>query len=123
MFVFQKKEHVDVPVKEDVALKAYYHEHFVPENFHLEKEVSNGIAVVPKEWIYDQAEQKGMARLVISEEHLTQHFWVVIIKTQKGWCVLRSEGQQVLPTSGTARAIEIVSEAVHRTNRILKMNN
>jgi tRNA (guanine-N7-)-methyltransferase len=115
--LFKKQHHMDMPLKEDVELKAFYHKEFYPEKFEINEDVSEGIAVVPKEWMFDPLQQKGLVRLIVSEEHLTQHVWIVIIKTQKGWCVLRAEGQNALPTSGVARAIELVSKAVEFTSK------
>ncbi|MEW5896007.1 MAG: hypothetical protein AB1650_09685 [Candidatus Omnitrophota bacterium] len=114
---FNKKSHVCRPLKEDVVLKASYHAEFNPERIKFNEYVSKGLAVIPKDWIYDQVRQKGLARLVVSEEHLTQHVWIVIINTKKGWGVLCAEGQQVLPTKGVARAIEMVSLAVEETRK------
>lgn len=112
---FTKTRFMETPLKKDIALKAYYHKNFNPQKFSLPEEVHQKIAIISKEWLYDEQQFKGMLRVVVSEEHLTQHMWIVIIKTRKGWGVLRSEGQQILPTPGTARALEIVSEAVRKT--------
>jgi hypothetical protein len=111
----RKERHIDRSVKEDVEVKAYYHDKFFPEHFNFEKDVSEEIAVVGKEWFYDQDQQKGVIRVIVSEEHLTQHLWVLIIKTRKGWGVFRAEGQHVLPTPGVARALELISNAVEQT--------
>jgi len=113
--IFHKQRQAAVPMKEDFAMQAFYHDDFIPERFSFEQEIDQGIAVAAKDWLYDPRQEKGVVRMVVSEDHLTQHFWVMIVKTRKGWCVLRSEGQQVLPTAGTARAIELVSRAVERT--------
>ncbi|MFP4473882.1 MAG: tRNA (guanine(46)-N(7))-methyltransferase TrmB [Candidatus Omnitrophota bacterium] len=112
---FKKGPHQDIPVVEDVIVKAYYHQHFDPEKFQLEKDVSAGVAVIPKETVFDREQEKYAVRVVVSEPHLTQNVWIGIVMTRKGWCVLRMEGQQVLPTDGVARAIARVSEAVART--------
>lgn len=113
--VFKKEKHIDIAVKEDINLKAYYHQDFDPGKFCLSEDASSGIVVVPKEWVYDPEQQKGMARVVVSEEHLTQHLWIGVVKAQKGWCVLRAEGQHVLSTPGVAHAIKLVSSAVEQT--------
>ncbi len=113
--VFQKTRHWPGDIQKDCDVKAYYHPLFRPEAFVLNKYVDDRVAVVPKEWFYDPKQEKAVIRVVVSEEHLTQHLWIGVIKTPKGWCVLRSEGQQVLPSQGVARAIELVSEAVAQT--------
>lgn len=115
--IFQKNKHVNVAVKEDAELKAYYCEDFHPEKFLFEEYIADDAAIVAKDWIYDEAQQKGMLRVVISEEHLTQHVWIGIVKTPKGWCVLKAQGQHVLPTPGLAKAIELAAEAVKQTSR------
>jgi len=113
--IFCKQRHATVPLKKDVAMQAFYHEEFIPERFHFDQDVDHEIAVVAKDWLYDSRQEKGVVRVVVSEKHLTQHFWIMIVKTGKGWCVLRSDGQQVLPTEGTARAVALISRAVKRT--------
>lgn len=113
--IFCKQRHATVPLKKDVAMQAFYHEEFIPERFRFDQDIDHEIAVVAKDWLYDARQEKGVVRVVVSEGHLTQHFWIMIVKTEKGWCVLRSEGQQVLPTEGTARAIALISRAVQRT--------
>jgi len=115
--VFEKQEHRDVPVEEDVQVQAFYHEAFFPQALELRDWVSEEVAIVPKEWVFDPNQQKGLARLVVSEEHLTQHLWVVVVKTEKGWCVVRAEGQHVLPSPGVARAIKLVSDAVGEAHK------
>jgi tRNA (guanine-N7-)-methyltransferase len=112
---FQKERHITIPLKEDVELKAFYHQEFNPEVFDVQQEINEETAIVPKEWMFDPLREKGEVRLIVSEEHLTQHLRVVIIKTRKGWCVLRAEGQNILPTPGIARAIELVSESAALT--------
>lgn len=116
--ILEKEHHLDIMVKEDAEVKAFYHRDFFPDVFEVKEECANGIAVVPKEWMFDPIQQKGFVRLIVSEQHLTQPLWIVIIKTHKGWCVARAEGQNVLPTPGTARAIELVSHAVAATSSI-----
>jgi tRNA (guanine-N7-)-methyltransferase len=113
---FTKARNVDMPLKEDISLKAYYHQKFEPERFVLTDE-SAGQAVIFKDFLYDPRQKKGVVQVVVSEPHLTQHVFIGIVSTEKGWCVLKMGGQQVVPSDGVARAIELVSRAVEQSGR------
>ncbi len=113
---FKKIRHLEMPLREDRPLKAYYHQEFVPEHFVLTDE-NAPYAVIFKDFLYDDKEKKGMVQALVSERHLTQHVFIGIVKTEKGWCVLKLGGQQVIPSEGVARAIEVVSQAVEASSR------
>jgi hypothetical protein len=50
-----------------------------------------------------------MVHLLVSEDFLSQHLWIKILKTeQKGWCIAIADGSLVIPTSGAAKALEMV---------------
>ena len=53
-----------------------------------------------------------MVDAVVSEDGRAQHIWVVISRTQKGWCVSPAAGTMALPTEGVQRAVAYVAEAV-----------
>jgi len=112
---FRKARHTDVPLKEDNPLKAYFHRAFDPDHFELTDESAES-AVVFKDFLYDPRQEKGLVQAVVSEAHLIQHVFIGIVKADKGWCVLKMGGQQVLPSEGVARAIELVSQAVERSS-------
>ncbi len=112
--VLTKERHLSVPLKEDAGVKAFYHDDFCPERFTVE-ETRGDLAVIMKDFLYDSARNHAMVRLMVAEPHLTQPVWVTIIRTEKGWCVLKAKGQQIVPSDGVARAIELVSEGVARS--------
>ncbi len=105
-----KETHIEIKKKEDVGMEAYRLQSFDPEQFHFEN-VAGEIAVVFKEIIFDSRRQKAMIHTVVSEEHLTQHFWVMIFKDENIWRVCKADGQKVFATPGTARALQLVYEA------------
>lgn len=107
-----KRKHQVVAVKEDVVLKSHNLKRFTPEKFCF-RDQTGETAVIFKELLYDPDKKKALVHLLVAEEHLTQHFWVAVIKKQKVWRVCKADGQSILPTPGTARAIDLVYEAAH----------
>ena len=109
-----KREHIKVPVKKDIVLKSYTLDHFNADDLRLE-DVKGDISVIFKDTVFDQGRQKVMIHALVAEEHLTQHFWITIIKKQKSWKVARAEGQNFFPTPGIAAALTLVYEAAKKT--------
>jgi len=106
-----KKEHLDVPVKEDEKLKAYYADSFDPKKFKI-KDLRGSVSVIFKEFLYDQKQKKGLVRLIVSEHNITQNLWITVVQAKKRWCICVTEGYRFIPTQGVAIAIKLVSEAV-----------
>jgi len=109
-----KKRHLKVPVKEDVALKGYTLNDFHADRLRLHDEKGD-ISVIFKDTVFDQDKQKVMVHALVAEEHLTQHFWITIVKKQKTWRVTRADGQNFFPTPGIARALALVYEAAKKS--------
>jgi tRNA (guanine-N7-)-methyltransferase len=108
-----KREHVEIPLKEDKPLKTYHLEHFDPDRFQPADE--RGDTVVEfKEFFYDPKYQKGMVLVVVAEENLTQHFWIEVGKGRQRWYIRPAKGCGVVPTVGAQRALELVREAGHK---------
>lgn len=107
-----KERHIDVPWKQDVVMKVYFVDQFDPAYFRFLSETGD-CAIIFKDFIFDSDRRKGMVHLIVSEqnEHLTQHFWVAIVKDQNRWCLGPAEGIGVIPTSGIARSLELVYQA------------
>src|SRR3989338_1753383 len=105
-----KKEHVDVPVKEDVTLQPYFIDTLDPRQFKFEK-VSGPTTVVFKELIADEKQKKAMLHLVVAEEKLTQHLWVAIFPIEGRWCIAPALGQNFIPSQGVAEALQAVYQA------------
>jgi tRNA (guanine-N7-)-methyltransferase len=114
-----KAEHVQIPQQEDVELRVYHVERFRPEAFEFH-DVAGATTVVCKEFLYDPAQRKAMTHLVVAERSITQHLWVIISPTAKGWNIAKAEGQTVLPTQGVAEAIRCVYDEVKRGSEIIK---
>ena len=112
----QKKRHIEIPLKEDVALKSYTLTHFHAERLTLD-DVKGDVSVIFKDMIFDQDKQKVMIRVLVAEEHLTQHFWITIRKKQNSWRLARAEGQNFFPTPGIAHALAVVYEAASKTSK------
>lgn len=119
---FQKKRHIHGHLKEDVALKNYYLDDFNAESFVL-IDTKGDISVIFKDMIFDENKQKAMIYVLVAEEHLTQHFWITIVKKHKRWCVARAEGQNFFPTAGIAKALELVYEAAKKSCCAAKVNS
>ena len=109
---FLKREHVEIPLKEDRPLKTYHLEQFDPDRFHPMDE--RGETVVEfKEFLYDPKHPKGMALVVVAEENLTQRFWIEIGKSRDRWYIRPAQGCGVVPTAGVQRALDLAYNATH----------
>ncbi len=100
------------PLKKEVPLKAYKVTHFNPESFHFPNREGE-ISVIFKEMLFDEARQKAMLLFVVSEQNLTQNFWVSIAKKEE-WIISRAIGQNLLQTPGLSLALELVSEEAQK---------
>jgi len=109
-----KKRHIEVPLKKDVALKSYKLNNFDIDHLQLNDEKGD-VSVIFKETIFDKDKQKAMIHTLVAEEHLTQHFWIAVIKKQNAWRVARAEGQNFFPTPGIAMALALVYEAAKKS--------
>ncbi len=109
-----KVQHIDIPIQEDIPLTVYFIDQFDAEKFHFNN-VSGCPSVILKDFLYDSGRKKAMVHLVVSEEHITQHLWIVIVHSKRGWCVAQAAGQTVLPTPGAALAIRMVADAVRQS--------
>ena len=105
-----KQEHIETSLKEEITLRTYRvdrfnHEHFNPAN-------ERGDMVVEfKEFIYDPKRMKGMVRVIVVEDNLTQNFWIKIDYGEDGWYIHVARGCEVLPTVGAQRALDLVYAA------------
>ena len=64
---------------------------------------------------YDPKKQWALVHLVVSEEHMTQHFWVTIKKVKDFWRICKADGQTFFPTPGIARAVEFVYDMAKKS--------
>ena len=108
-----KREHVEIPLKEDRPLKTYYLERFDPDRFRP-KDQRGETVVEFKEFLYDPKRQKGMVQVIVAEENLTQNFWIEIGQKRERWYVRAARGCGIVPTVGIQRALDLVHEATQR---------
>ncbi|NIO07730.1 MAG: tRNA (guanosine(46)-N7)-methyltransferase TrmB [Deltaproteobacteria bacterium] len=108
-----KRDHLEIPLKEDTPLKTLHVEHFDPDRFQPTNERGDSIADF-KEFLYDPKRQKGMLMVVVSEENLTQHFWIEIGQKRGRWYIRPSKGCGVVPTMSVQRALDLVRDAMRR---------
>lgn len=112
--LLEKTRHDDVPLTEDAELKIYFAPGFEPQRFRFE-DVTGDVAVVLKDFLFDPQQAKAMVHLVAAEESITQHVWVTVAKTSRGWRIAKTEGQTVVPTPSVAKAINLVYQAAVRS--------
>jgi tRNA (guanine-N7-)-methyltransferase len=105
-----KAKHVEIPVKEDMALKTHYVDHFDPDHFQPTDERGDTAAEF-KEFLYDPKRQKAMVRLIVAEENLTQHIWIEIGQDRGRWYIGPAKGCGIIPTAGVQRALDLVHNA------------
>ncbi len=108
--ILRRVQPVHVPLKEDVPMETHRVPHFDPDRLRLQ-DVSEEIHVHFKEVRYDPRRQVGMVRVVVVEDDLTQHFWIEIVHTRKGWHIRPAPGCGVIPTVGVQRALDRVRDA------------
>lgn len=105
-----KRQHVEIPVKEDARVKTYRIDRFEPERFMPSNE--RGEFVVEfKEVLYDPKRQKVMVRSVIGEDNLLQDFWIEITWRESVWHIRPAKGCGIVPTAGIQRALDLVHDA------------
>ncbi len=108
-----KREHIEIPLKEDRPLKTYYLEQFDPDRFGPVDQ--RGETVVEfKEFLYDSKRHKAMVRVIVVEENLTQHLWIEIGQKRERWYLRPAKGCEIVPTEGVQRALDLVHEAAQK---------
>jgi hypothetical protein len=85
--------------------------HFDPDHFNPCNERGE-IVVEFKEFVYDTKRLKGMVRVFVVEDDVTQNFWITIDHGEGGWYIHVARGCQALPTAGVQRALDLVYAAV-----------
>jgi tRNA (guanine-N7-)-methyltransferase len=108
------------------SVKVYFLKELVPERMAFEDQ--SGPASPAKrgergelfmiqfsDFLFDAMRKKAMVHAIITEDRRSQHAWIMIKHTSKGWCVSLAEGSAVLPTEGVQKAVELVYEAALRS--------
>ena len=109
-----KQEHREIPVKEEVAVKTYCVAHFDPEKFFPTNERGEVVTQF-QEFLFDPKRQRGMVRVIVVEDILTQDFWIAIESREAGWHIKVAHGCEVASTVGVQKALDLVHEAAANT--------
>ncbi len=112
--LLRKREHENIPLKEDEKLKVHYVKGFDPLRFDF-PDVTGKTSVIGKEFLFDPKQEKAMVRVIVAEEKITQHLWAAVGRCPRGWFVAKADGQTVIPTKGVAKALKLIAQAVKRT--------
>lgn len=105
-----KQEHIEIPIKEDIPLRTYSVHHFDPEHFQPHNERGE-IVVEFKDVIYDAKRLKGMVRVIVVEDTITQNFWIEIAHGDGKWHIHVAPGCGFLPTVGVQKALDLIRDA------------
>ena len=105
-----KRGHLSLPFPEDIPLKTYCVRHFDPDRFNPSNERGE-IVVEFKDFVYDPKRLKGMVRVFVVEDDVTQNFWIEIDYGEDGWYIHVARGCQALPTVGVQHALDLVYAA------------
>ena len=112
---FRKTKHLSYKRRKLILMKSYHLKNFNPDRFAFKNE-TGPTSVVQKDFMFDSTRETGMVHVVVSEQNLTQHFRIAILKQKDGWFINRADGQFFFPTPGLARALELVYEAAHSSS-------
>jgi tRNA (guanine-N7-)-methyltransferase len=114
---FKKKRHIDVPLKEDAAVRKFYEKDFSADRFHVQDHKGE-VIVISKDFLFDEKRKRAMVNLLVSEENLTQNVWISIAKAGDRWRISLPRGGIVFPTAGINKALELVAQAVRKTAKV-----
>jgi tRNA (guanine-N7-)-methyltransferase len=106
-----KKEHIEIPLKEDIALRTHRSKYFDPGSF-SPSGIKGDIVVEFKKFLFDAESKTGMARCIVCEGNLVQDFWIEIAMGEKFWHIRPAKGCGLIPTLGAQRALDLVFDAL-----------
>ena len=109
--VLTKQKHFDHVIAKDVEVKSFVLKDFDPNQFSF-KNVLGPINIIFKDHLYDAEQQCFKAMFIVSEQHLTQYFWVTIMKKKGQWRIFKSDGQKFFPTPGIVQTLEEVNKQI-----------
>ena len=102
----RKTCHQGITVEKDPVMKSYLLKSFDPSGFRFLPVVTKDCSIIFKEMVFDPIQEKAMLHFVVSEDPLTQHFWVMIFKKGSRWQLCKADGQSFFQTHGTAQTLE-----------------
>ncbi|HEX9779771.1 MAG TPA: hypothetical protein VGB20_00995 [bacterium] len=110
----RKTARLDARLKEDVPLHPHLVSNFDPERFSPEG-ARGEVTVEFKEFLYDAARRKGLARATVVEDRFVQEFWIELAGAPDGWHIRPAQGCRLVPTRGVQLALDLAREAALRT--------
>jgi tRNA (guanine-N7-)-methyltransferase len=109
-----KVKHIDMVEKKETEMKSYMLNNFDAEKFSFVNKTGE-TSVIFKDIIYDATKKTAMVMVLVAEGELSQYLRVIIYQAEKGWRVMRADGQNMFPTPGIAHAIQLVFETAKAT--------
>ncbi len=105
-----KEKHKRVVIKKDVPLRVFSVKIFDEKKFKV-KDVKGQPSIIFKDLIFDSSKKKGIIEAIVSEEHLMQYVSILITRGKKNWQIYCLNNNQIFPTEGVAKALELVYNA------------
>jgi tRNA (guanine-N7-)-methyltransferase len=112
-----KVTHMASPQREDVTVQTHRIAHFEPTALQL-GHAHGAIAVACKEFLYDPQRRKGLVWVFVTEDGLTQDFWIEIAGSDRGWVIRPARGCSIVPTLGVQSALDLVRDMAQQTTRV-----
>jgi len=106
-----KRDHIDVPLKEEQAMRIHWTQRFDPAEFYPADANGGGSILRFKDLLYDPARRIGMVHTVVVEDRLTQELWIELVPDDRGWRIAPARGCHALMTDGVQRALDEVLRA------------
>jgi len=110
----RKTTHITRPLTEDATLQTHRMARFDPAHFQPGT-LHGAITVTCKEFLYDPQRQKGLVRVFVAEEGLTQELWIEIVRHGADWAIRPARGCGLVPTVGVQCALDLVRDAAQQT--------
>lgn len=105
----RKIVHMSMPLEEVSPMQSPLIPRLIPDRLQL-REVTDGITLVPKDHLYDAAQERGMVRVILVEGTFSQDFWIEIVRKGEAWAIRPAKGCGVLPTSGLQKALDLIRD-------------